>query len=832
MTGERRSGRAADTGADAGRRGRRDAGDETARNFRYQHSYGVILLAAASRGELPYAAIWCERHEDILAERLDGRFEAWQVKTRRPENGAWTSMDRDFLDALARFAPMDQALGGMVDRFHFVSNAAFADARPDADSRRRIRSPLALLEHVRRLDPDEPPSPPFDVPILKMAERCGVSGPDMVGLLRRVGLVVGPSRNEIDAALSNEHLARTAAHAGRSAAELDQVRDDLVAAVARASSLHITDPARHVRSLLDGTRDPATSAKRVDVGKVGDALPRPQAPGADTPALHLRLDEIIAKLDQANAGGLNRAQVEALLRAFSDADHTGADAMPLLLAKAGELRSLQEGIARQVADDPARAGLEPVLEAMRAGDYDRADEELEGFAATEATGRDSALLETVRLYALRASLAAARLRLREAAAHFGTAATIAAVFDKARAFDLSGAQQHALLEHATLRGGTDAFREAVSIGTRRIEMAPPDSAERFEATWQIVSVLGIFSERAPASEARGLIEAAVGLGRAALADIDPERHENLWLPTASNLGAALNNAARLADTEEDAAKLTREALDILERAAAMVPQDHPEASNLEANLATALRRAAAVSEDPRPAIERAIDRRLRALREEGTLSRQQRGNAHDSLGNDYSVLAAAGPRLDRRAFRLGLASYRRALRHRPKASSPIDWARTQSNIAAHHGRACRLSTTAEAGRHGRAALTRIDMAMSVLDRDNAPHDWSHGCRHMAATALMMLEADLDPGTERLRAVLSRLGDAADLADTQFRFILADLSSDRPEAERAVAMVRASAAERSAAEQPHLMVHAREIAEEMEERLAKMPMTRAADSPPE
>ena len=55
-----------------------------ARNYRYQHSYGVMLLASACRGERPYAAIWCERHEDILAERVDGRFDAWQVKTCRP----------------------------------------------------------------------------------------------------------------------------------------------------------------------------------------------------------------------------------------------------------------------------------------------------------------------------------------------------------------------------------------------------------------------------------------------------------------------------------------------------------------------------------------------------------------------------------------------------------------------------------------------------------------------------------------------------------------------------------------------------------------------------
>src|ERR1700677_3321130 len=84
----------------------RDVGDETARNYRYQHSYGVILLASACRGESPYIAIWCERHEDILAERVDGRFDAWQVKTRRPEAGAWTIANPEVVNALGRFAKL------------------------------------------------------------------------------------------------------------------------------------------------------------------------------------------------------------------------------------------------------------------------------------------------------------------------------------------------------------------------------------------------------------------------------------------------------------------------------------------------------------------------------------------------------------------------------------------------------------------------------------------------------------------------------------------------------------------------------------------------------
>ena len=43
-----------------------DPGDATARNYRYQYAYGVMLLIAAKRGAVPDLALWCEHHEDFL----------------------------------------------------------------------------------------------------------------------------------------------------------------------------------------------------------------------------------------------------------------------------------------------------------------------------------------------------------------------------------------------------------------------------------------------------------------------------------------------------------------------------------------------------------------------------------------------------------------------------------------------------------------------------------------------------------------------------------------------------------------------------------------------
>ncbi len=61
-----------------------DTGDEAERNFRYQHQYGVVLLVAVRRAAFPYVNLYCEHHEDLLCERLDGLFDGWQIKTSTP----------------------------------------------------------------------------------------------------------------------------------------------------------------------------------------------------------------------------------------------------------------------------------------------------------------------------------------------------------------------------------------------------------------------------------------------------------------------------------------------------------------------------------------------------------------------------------------------------------------------------------------------------------------------------------------------------------------------------------------------------------------------------
>jgi Cap4, dsDNA endonuclease domain len=132
----------------------KDPGDSTQQNFRYQHCYGVMLLIAAKVGKRPYVALWCEQHEDFLAERTDKKFDGFQIKTSRPENGAWRLGDREFKRALERFTDLVAEYGVCLEDLYFVSNTEVATVGSQssndylrAHARREVERGLADLSH-------------------------------------------------------------------------------------------------------------------------------------------------------------------------------------------------------------------------------------------------------------------------------------------------------------------------------------------------------------------------------------------------------------------------------------------------------------------------------------------------------------------------------------------------------------------------------------------------------------------------------------------------------------------------------------------------------------
>lgn len=144
---------------------RSDPGDAVQRNFRYQHAYGVILLIGAATGRLPYVAIWCEHHEDILAERADGKWDGYQIKTRQREAGDWLLGDEELCNGIKHLATMDGRFPGRIESLHIVSNARFLDTQ---STKQMHRSPVQFLHAVSAAPAPGNLKAPFDLALSKL----------------------------------------------------------------------------------------------------------------------------------------------------------------------------------------------------------------------------------------------------------------------------------------------------------------------------------------------------------------------------------------------------------------------------------------------------------------------------------------------------------------------------------------------------------------------------------------------------------------------------------------------------------------------------------------
>ena len=247
-----------------------DPGDETERNFRYQHQYGVVLLAAVRRGALNYISLYCEHHEDFLAERPDGLFDGYQIKTQRPENGAWTLKSAALTKSIGRFVDLMAAFPDQIGRFVFVSNSDVdAVTAINKDDKRRGLCPGLMLDHVKSCRDADAVQPPFRKPFDALAAELGVGKSQLFEVLRRLETVKGPSREDFDAALAQEHIGALPECAHLAPGPLREICNVLVAKLHRAASLFVVDPDRYLAKIASGTtEDPKIAAKRIVIANL------------------------------------------------------------------------------------------------------------------------------------------------------------------------------------------------------------------------------------------------------------------------------------------------------------------------------------------------------------------------------------------------------------------------------------------------------------------------------------------------------------------------------------------------------------------------------------
>lgn len=241
-----------------------DPGDATQRNYRYQYAYGVVLLGAAAIKKKDYRAIWCEQQEDFLCEtETNGLFDAVQVKTQQPELGYWQTNDDAFVKSIARFVELDGKYPLAIRNFAIVSNTQFLQS--DAETQ-APKSPLHLLHAVAKASDPTGLTEHAREAFKQLAKDSGAKEQALFSVLKRLQLSVGPSRDGFTAELAQNHLSHLDHCRNLNAAKLEDMTNDLIDLVERASSLSCQSPDRHYACLTStGAADPQLRAKRVSL---------------------------------------------------------------------------------------------------------------------------------------------------------------------------------------------------------------------------------------------------------------------------------------------------------------------------------------------------------------------------------------------------------------------------------------------------------------------------------------------------------------------------------------------------------------------------------------
>jgi len=255
-----------------------DPGDETQRNFRYQHVYGVILLIAAKMGTQPYVSIFCEHFEDFLCERNDNYFDAYQVKTRKPETGAWRLGDEPLKKSIARFVSLYKRFTDLITAFYFVSNA---DPFSTTVDNKKRHCPGLLFDSAKEKESWEDLDDQMGIAFEDLRSFCdeyissngGCDADDLWNVLRRLHFQRGPSRDDFEDVLAHSNLPMIDECKNMNPVQLDELKDELVDKIHRASSLSMTSPLKYLPSANSpDALNPIIQGKRIQISDLMERI--------------------------------------------------------------------------------------------------------------------------------------------------------------------------------------------------------------------------------------------------------------------------------------------------------------------------------------------------------------------------------------------------------------------------------------------------------------------------------------------------------------------------------------------------------------------------------
>ncbi len=170
-----------------------DRGDETQALFMYQWAAGVVELAASLASQNSYVAVWCEHHDDLLAELPSGVFHAIQVKTNSAQGATWKCNDSGFIDAVRKFSEHESQYSSQVEQYVFFSNAKpYIPAKTAMTPRTLASSPVRVRDQCRFSADAKRIPPPYKSSFDALVKATDVAPELMFSVLRKLEFKKGP----------------------------------------------------------------------------------------------------------------------------------------------------------------------------------------------------------------------------------------------------------------------------------------------------------------------------------------------------------------------------------------------------------------------------------------------------------------------------------------------------------------------------------------------------------------------------------------------------------------------------------------------------------------
>lgn len=222
-----------------------DRGDDVQRRFRYQSAYAAQLSLELLTEEMEFSDLYCELHEDILLKRNDGRFIAFQVKTREIERGPFKTGDEEILKSLKRFMELERDHPSSFSKYILVTNSGFWKERKNGSNLEY------LLNIVKNADDPSILDNNVFFSLNKVVSR--IDGEDshiVFSTLKKVNLQKGPGLEDYPLRLA-ERLSEIEELEDKRYDKIQRVANNLIEKMSQASSLVYNAPRRDYFALLD-----------------------------------------------------------------------------------------------------------------------------------------------------------------------------------------------------------------------------------------------------------------------------------------------------------------------------------------------------------------------------------------------------------------------------------------------------------------------------------------------------------------------------------------------------------------------------------------------------